>query len=92
MKLIMFDFLCTACDATFEELVQPEIRTTACLKCGAESKRLISPVHLDRLGMAMQEGMPGAVSYFEKVHRDRKAIEERTEANHGDYGKAAGSD
>ena len=90
----MFDFECQSCNAKFEDLIQPDERTTVCPKCGATASRVISPVRIDRLSLALQEGFPGAADYFDRVHRERKAIEERSEANHGegDYGKAAGSD
>lgn len=93
MKLIMFDFHCASCDATFEELVQPDIRELQCTRCGATARRQISAVRIDRLGMAASgDGFPGAEDYFAKVHRERKAIEDRHYSNHGDYGSAAGSD
>lgn len=43
--------------------------------------------------MAMQDGAtPTAIDHFERVHRERKAIEERSYREHGDYGTHAGSD
>lgn len=93
MKLIMFDFHCAACDNAFEDLVKSEIRELACPKCGATACRQISAARIDRLGMAASgDGFPGAEDYFAKVHRERKAIEDRHYSNHGDYGSAAGSD
>lgn len=91
-KLIMFDFKCASCDATFEDLVQPDIRELQCPVCGATARRQISPVRLDYAQMAMSEGMPSAADHFARVHRERKAIEERSYEKHGDYGSAAGSD
>lgn len=89
----MFDFACAACDTTFEDLVQPDIRELACPKCGATACRQISPVRIDQMAMASGGyGFPGAESHFARVHRERKAIEERHYNNHGDYGSAAGSD
>lgn len=88
----MFDFACASCDAKFEDLVQPDIRELQCPECGATACRQISPVRIDQLGMAMQEGFPSAVDRFDRVHRERKAIEERKYSEHGDYGSAAGSD
>lgn len=35
---------------------------------------------------------PESIAHFDRVHRERKAIEERTFERHGDYGKPAGAD
>lgn len=91
-KLLMFDFKCASCDVTFEDLVQSEIRQLECPKCGATACRQISPVRLDYTGMATQEGFPSAADHFSRTHRERKAIEDRSYREHGDYGAAAGSD
>lgn len=92
-KLIMFDFKCTVCGAEFEELVDPAHRKIACLKCGATAERQISVVHIDKLGMATSgDGFETSIDYFDKVHRERKAIEDKAYAEHGDYGHAAGAD
>ena len=93
MKLLMFDFKCNGCGAEFEDLVESAVRVAPCLKCGANADRQISAVRFDRLKAAASgDGMPGAVDYFDRVHRERKAIEERKEREHGDYGPAAGAD
>lgn len=87
----MFDFEC-ACGAKFEDLLDPACRTTECPRCGAAAERVISPVHIDQLRMAATgDGYGTANDYFAKVHRERKAVEERTFADHGDYGAAAGA-
>lgn len=91
-KLTMFDFNCASCDATFEDLVQPDIRELPCPKCGATACRQISPVRLDYAGMATQEGFPSAADHFSRTHRERKAVEQRHYERNGDYGSAAGSD
>jgi len=92
VKLLMFDFECPQC-GVFEDLVKSDIRQTPCPRCKSPAQRLISPVRIDRLGMALQEGAsPTSIDYFERVHRQRKAIEERSYSEHGDYGSHAGSD
>lgn len=35
---------------------------------------------------------PESIDYFEKVHKQQKAIEERYEREHGDYGPRPGAD
>jgi len=91
-KLMLFDFLCST-HGLFEDLVNPAIRTAPCPKCGRNASREISAVRIDKLGMAMSDSAsPESVSYFKRVHAQRKAIEARNEANHDDYGKPAGCD
>jgi hypothetical protein len=88
-KLILFDFECKHCGSVFEELVYSNVRKLNC-ECGKVAKRIISGTHLDYTGMALSgEGMETAIDKFDRGHRERKAIEERTYAEHGDYGKSA---
>jgi len=45
------------------------------------------------MGMALQEGAsPTSVDHFERLHKQRRAIEDRRHRDHGDYGPMAGSD
>ncbi len=90
-KFILFDFECPS-GHRFEELVKPDMRQAPCPECGESAQRQISAVRIDKLAMAVNGDSPTAVDYFDKVHRERRAIEERHHANHGDYGKPAGAD
>ncbi len=91
-KLMLFDFECAA-GHTFEDMVDASIRSTTCPKCGALASRLISPVRIDRTSIALTKGAsPESIAHFDRVHRERKAIEEKRYAEHGDYGHGAGSD
>lgn len=48
---------------------------------------------IDRMGMALGEGAtPTAIDHFERVHKERRAIEEKRFKEHGDYGPMPGSD
>lgn len=90
-KLLMFDFECTL-HGLFEDLVKSDIRQIPCPQCGAPAQRTISPVRIDRTAMALQESAtPTAIDHFDRIHRERKAIEERSYRDHGDYGNHAGS-
>lgn len=92
MKLILFDFNCPT-HGDFEGLVKSTVRVLPCPKCSRTSVRQISAVRIDKSAMALQEGAsPTAIDHFERVHRERRAIEERTYAEHGDYGNHAGGD
>jgi putative FmdB family regulatory protein len=90
--MILYDFECPV-HGLFEELVKSGIHQIPCPQCGRTSNRQISAVHIDRLGMAVQEGAtPTSLDYFEKVHKERRAIEDRNYERHGDYGAEAGGD
>lgn len=91
-KLLMFDFECLG-GHRFEELVKSDSKAPVpCPECGYAAIRQISPVRLDYQAMATSgDGMPTAIDKFDKSHRERRAIEERNYANHGDYGKPPGS-
>jgi len=91
-KYILFDFLCPQC-GVFEDFVKPHVKTAPCPKCQLPATRQISPGHVDLSSMAMADSAsPEAISHFERVHRERRAIEERRLREHGDYGVQAGAD
>lgn len=93
-KLIMYDFSCYHCKRLFEDLVPSDSRVADCPYCGSHAGiRQISPVRINKLDMAMSESAsPESLNYFDKVHRERKAIEDKKYHEHGDYGSAAGAD
>lgn len=91
-KLILFDFECKHCGSVFEELVRSDVREFNC-ECGHAAKRIVSGTHLDYQGMATSgDGMETAADRFDRMHRQRKAIEERSYREHGDYGAQPGGD
>jgi putative FmdB family regulatory protein len=93
VKLILFDFRCTGCDRIFEDMVKPSEYWTHCPHCSANAQRILSPVRIDRTRIALTENAsPESVRHFDRIHKQRKAQEEKTYADHGDYGKTAGSD
>lgn len=93
MKLMFFDFKCRDCEHVFEGFVDSACRTTSCPLCSATADRQISPVRIDRSAIALTKGAsPESIAHFDRVHRERKAIEEKRYATHGDYGHGAGSD
>jgi hypothetical protein len=92
MSKLLFDFECPE-HGLFEELVKASRKTLPCPSCGRTSIRQFPAPRIDRLGMATQEGAtPTSIDYFEKVHRERRAIEDRRYERNGDYGSEAGSD
>ena len=90
--MILFDFDCPT-HGLFEELVNSAVKQIPCPRCGRTSERQLSAPHIDRLGMATQSGAtPTSIDHFERVHRQRRAIEEKHHRTNGDYGPMAGSD
>lgn len=92
-KLILFDFRCKNCKHEFEELVKSDIWQAQCPKCSGTANRIISLVRIDKTAMALQDGATEtSIRHFERLHQQQKAKEERSKREHGDYGKAPGSD
>lgn len=92
-KLILFQFACTECGLSFEELTKPVDYWSKCTQCGANAQREIMPVRIYHTAMAASESAsPETLRHFDRVHNQRKAIEEKRFRDHGDYGKPAGAD
>lgn len=92
-KLILFDFRCKQCKREFEELVKSDVFRIQCPKCNGTALRIISPIRIDKTALALTEGAsPESLRHFERIHQQQKAKEEKSKREHGDYGKAPGSD
>jgi predicted nucleic acid-binding Zn-ribbon protein len=92
-KLTYFDFRCTRCADTFEDLVKPGTYWLKCPKCGGNAKSELSPPRINRTMMALSASdSPESIRHFERVHTQHKAKEEKAFADHGDYGKRPGAD
>ena len=91
-KLILFDFECSE-HGVFEDLAKPDQHQAPCPRCQSAAPRIISPVRIDRMAMALQPGATeSSIKHFERAHRQQKAIEDRRHRDHGDYGSQPGSD
>lgn len=89
---MMFDFECLVNRHVFEEMTYPDVKSVECPVCGKSAVRTISPVRIDRSAIALTKGAsPESIAHFDRVHRERKAIEDKRKAEHGDYGKPAGA-
>lgn len=89
---MLFDFECAE-HGRFEDLVKPDCRSAPCPVCGQNAPRQISAPRIDHYHMALSDSAsPESVRKFERMHRERKAKEDRSDAEHGDYGHAAGAD
>lgn len=91
--MILFDFRCTKCALIFEELVNAGDYWCPCPNCKANAQRIMSPVRIDRSRIALSNSAsPESIRHFDRVHKQRRQLEEKSFRDHGDYGKAAGSD
>jgi putative FmdB family regulatory protein len=88
----IFDFKCDNCGTTTEELVKASVRTITCISCGDTAIKQLSVPRVNWLAMgAQRDASPEAIIKFDRMHRQQKAKEEKSYADHGDYGPSAGS-
>lgn len=91
MSKKLYDYECP-CGHVFEDLTNGE-PLVYCFDHGTYADRLFPAPRIDRSRIALSaSASPESIAHFDRVHRQRKAIEEKSMADHGDYGKAAGSD
>jgi len=91
-KLMFFDFTCSGCSAQFEDMIDCSEKSTSCPECGATANRQVSPVRIDRTAIAMTKGAsPESIAHFDRIHRQRRAIEDKAFERNGDYGRASGA-
>lgn len=89
----LYDFRCPQGHVT-EALEKFETRTRPCLICDATAERvlLVAP-KLDYGSMAQGESAgTTAIDKFERMHKQQRAKEEKSFAEHGDYGPRPGAD
>lgn len=90
-KLILFDFECPE-HGRFEDLAHPDVRQAPCPKCGLNAPRQLSSFRINHMAMAgSASASPETIMKFERAHRQQKAKEDKSYAEHGDYGRVAGS-
>lgn len=89
-----YDFSCTDCNRISEAFTNTTETSIECPHCSGIAGRILSPVRIDksRIACSGDSASPESIRHFDRVHRQRKALEEKTFKEHGDYGKAAGSD
>ncbi len=92
MSKKLYDYECCTCEHKFEELAEMDWQIL-CPVCNGDARRLFPAPRIDRSHIALSaSASPESIAHFDRVHRERKAIEEKSMREHGDYGKAAGSD
>lgn len=91
--LMFYDYHCTDCGDTHEAFCPTTELEHECPECGRTARRILSAVRIDRTRIATTaNASPESIAHFDRIHQQRKTIEERSMREHGDYGKAAGSD
>lgn len=90
-KLMIFDFLCEHCKTQFEDMVKPDEHQALCPDCHQTAMRIISPVRLDRSAIALTAGAsPESIAHFDRIHQQKRKIEEKSYAEHGSYSSESG--
>lgn len=93
MSKVLYDWECPSCGHTFEALASWDTRETTCPECMKTTKRVMPAPRIGLLQMGHRhDASPEAIDHFDKLHRQQRAIEERYEREHGDYGPAPGAD
>ncbi len=92
-----FSFRCSTCGHTEDRFVHRSERTYQLCTIKACGRRmtqvLLHAPALDWIRMAQGTSAgPEFIDRFNKNHRNRKAYEEKSYEEHGDYGPAAGAD
>lgn len=91
--MILHDFRCEECDTVEEHYCSSGDELSICDACGGISHRVFKQLAKPHW-LALAQGdnaSPEAVDRFERMHKQQKAKEEKTFAEHGDYGNAPGS-
>jgi putative FmdB family regulatory protein len=66
MSYLLLDFKCTVCTHRHEALVDSDVRVSECPECGAEAKRVISPVRCNLEGISGH--FPDAAEKWKRQH------------------------
>lgn len=88
-----FSYKCSVCEHKHDVFMERGGIPPLCPECSGRTTQIIRHApKLDWLGMAQGDNAgPEFIDRFEKVHKDRKAHEDKIDREHGDYGPAAGS-
>ena len=84
MSYVVYDYRCESCDRIEERFVRRSEADEQSCECGNSMRRLASVGHLDWDSLSS----PEAISRFDRVHRQKKALEDKSYREHGDYGGA----
>lgn len=92
--MILHDFRCRRCHKTEEHFVRSDEEAVQCPHCTGTAERVILKAPApDWLRLAQGDSAsPEAIDKFDRMHRQQKAKEEKTKAEHGDYGPRPGAD
>jgi hypothetical protein len=93
MSKVFHDFKCPEGHVT-EQYVHRDTTESPCEVCGLLAKRvfLVAP-RVDWLSLgASRFASPEAIQRWDRMHKEQKDKEERSLAEHGDYGPRPGAD
>jgi|TARA_S200002703_G_C3703566_1_gene216099 hypothetical protein len=91
--MILHDFRCEECGTVEEHMCSADDIMSVCDTCGAVSHRVFKQLAKPHW-LALAQGAsasPEAIDRFERMHKQQKAKEDKTYAEHGDYGNAPGA-
>lgn len=63
----LFDFNCSECNHSFEEMIPDDSKTLLCPLCKGNSDRLIATPHIDWRRMGIDPGFPSAYEKWGKA-------------------------
>jgi len=90
----LHDYECTKCGNVHEHFVYGSVENLECIDCGGLAKRVYlvaAKPHWAALAQG-DSASPEAIARFDRVHRQQKAKEDKSFAEHGDYGPRPGAD
>jgi hypothetical protein len=91
--MILHDFRCTECSEVEEHYCRAGEQASVCDACGGVSQKILRSLakpHWSSLAQG-DSASPEAISRFERMHKQQKAKEDKSYAEHGDYGAAPGA-
>jgi len=89
----LYDYECKRCGLVHEAFVKSGIDTQECPQCGHDAKKIYL-VLAKPAWLALAQGdsaSPEAIERFDRMHRQQKAKEEKSQRDHGDDGRMPGS-
>lgn len=74
----LFDFTCTKCENTFEELIDDDSKILPCPDCSGDAVRQLAAPRTDWRKMGLDPAFPGAWSKWGKAKRKHHATDKGT--------------
>ena len=82
----IYDFKCDECGRVDEHLVKLSVKNMECPECGANMSRQIGIPNFSTSSLATGESAtPDSIDRWEKMRKQKMAIEKKNQENHGTY-------